>query len=881
VSFWRRLIGWARALGPQKEMESAMDAEMRFHIEARAADLVRRGLGQAEAERQARVEFGGIEKAKEECRDARGVNAIEGLLRDLRFGLRMLVKNPGFAIPAVLILALGIAANTAIFSVVNAVLLRPLPYQDAERLLTVWSFNRTRGFTTNLVSPLDLEDWRAQNHVFEGLAASADVVYTMTGSGEPVPVTAYAFSADYFQLLGVRPIAGRTFLREEEQPGKNHVVVLSYAFWQRHFGGDRELIDKNITLDGAPYTVVGVMPAEFSYPPRTEMWTPLAPEPQAAGDRAYRYLRVLGRLKAGVAISEARAEMNAIAARLAREYPPSNRDDDAINLIPLREMITGNVRPALLVLFCAVGLVMLIASANVANLLLTRAAARQNEVAMRGTLGASRTRLVRQFLTESVLLGLLGGLLGIVLASWSRKALLVMFSAGLPNLSIPQLEKIPIDGWVLAFAVGVSSLTGILFGLAPALESSLDASERLKESSRGVTEGFRWRRFRNVLVVSELAMSIVLLTAAVLTLRSFFELLTGELGFRPQNVLTLRVLPPSSKYGSDAKQIAFAQELLRRLGALPGVQSVGAVTFLPFSGWYGHRTIGLAREATPKNQRPEVVWSSATPDYFEAMGVPLLAGRFFTAADRQGAAAVAILSESLAHLLAGRDDPIGQQIEVAGLAGPVEVVGVVGDVRQLGVTATMAPEVYLPFAQVPAPILCFAMRTSGPLPSLPKAAQNAIWAVDKDQSVGFVMSMDELVSDSLAPERVVATVLGTFGGLALLMASVGIYGVIQNSAQQRTHEIGIRMALGARTGQILQNIMSQGLKLVLLGAAIGVTAALGLMRFISAVLYGVRPADPAAFLAATVLLGGVALLACWIPARRATQVEPMVALRYE
>jgi putative ABC transport system permease protein len=838
-------------------------------------------MGQAEALRRARMEFGGMEKTKEECRDVRGVNVVESFVADLRFGLRTLMNNPGFAMTAVLILALGIGANTAIFSVVNVVLLRPLPYKNADRLMTVWSNNRSRGFTTNLVSPLDLEDWRAQNHVFEGLAASTDVVYTMTGSGEPVPVTGYSFSAGYFQLLGAQPIVGRTFLREEEQPGKNHVVVLSYSFWQSHFAGDRQLIDKNITLDGAPYTVIGVMPAEFNYPPRTQMWTPLTPEPQAAGDRSYRYLRVLGRLKAGVSIAEARAEMNGIAARLAEEYATTNKDDDAISLIALRETISGDVRPALLVLFCAVGLVMLIASANVANLLLTRAAARQNEVAMRGTLGASRSRLVRQFLTESVLLGLLGGLLGMVLASWCRNAMIVMFSSGVLNLSIPHLEKIPIDGWVLVFAVVVSLLTGVLFGLAPALQSSFDGNARLKESGRGLTESLRWRRFRNVLVVAELAMSIVLLTAASLTLKSFLQLIAGDLGFRPEHVLTLRVLPPGSKYGTDAKQIAFANELLARIEALPGVQSAGTVTFLPLSGWYGSRAVGMTREATPDNQRPKILWSSATPNYFEALGIPLTEGRFFTAADRPGAAPVAILSKSLAHQLIPADDAIGKQIEVEGVKGPIEVVGVVGDVRHLGVASGMAPEVYLPYQQVPAPILCFVMRTAGQVLGVSKAAQKAIWAVDKDQSVGFVMSMDELVSDSVAPERVVAMVLGTFGSLALLMASIGIYGVIENSAQQRTHEIGIRMALGARVGQILRDIMSQGLRLVLLGAAVGVASALGLMRFISAVLYGVRPADPAALLAATVLLTGVALVACWIPARRATRVEPMVALRYE
>jgi predicted permease len=878
---WHRARAWAKALVGRSRMESEMDAEMRFHIEARAEDLERGGMEQAEALRRARVEFGGLEKSKDECRDARGVSLVDNLLRDLRFGARMLSRNPGFSITAVLTLALGIGANTAIFSVVNAVLLRPLPYKDADRLVTVWSDNRTRGFSTELVSPLDFADWQAENQVFEGLAASTDVSYTLTGSGEPVQVTAYSFSADYFRLLGVRPMAGRTFLEEEEQPGKNHVVVLSYSFWQSHFGGDRNLLHREITLDGAPYTVVGVMPPQFRYPPRTEMWTPLSPDPQAAGDRAYRYLRVLGRLKPGVPMDRARVEMNGIAGRLAAEYAATNKEVDAVNLIPLRETISGDVRPALIVLFAAVGLVMLIACANVANLLLTRAAAREREVAMRGTLGASRNRLVRQFLTESVLLAMIGGLLGMLLAGWSTQLLVVMFSTGIANLSIPHLEKIPMDAWVLVFTLAMSLATGILFGVAPALRSSLVGNEQLKESGRGLTASLRWRRFRNVLVVSELAMSIVLLTAAGLTLKSFFELLAGDLGFQPEHVLTLRVMLPSSKYAAEAQVAAFGEQVLERIRALPGVQAAGTVTFLPLSGWYGNRTVAMARDTGPRTAWPTAVWSSATPDYFRAMGIPLIKGRFFTDADRRGAPAVAILSKSLAHQLSASDDPIGKQIEVQGVKGPVEIVGEVGDVRQLGVMAEMAREVYLPFAQLPAPILCFALRTAGPLPGLSQAARSAIWAVDKDQSVGFVMDMDELVSDSVAPERVVATVLGTFAGLALLMASIGVYGVIENSAQQRTREIGIRMALGARAGEILRDVMSQGWRLVLAGSAIGVVAALALMRFISSVLYGVRPADPAAFVAATLLLLGVALGACWIPARRATRVEPMVALRYE
>ena len=859
-----------------------MDREMRFHLEAYADDLVRGGMRRAEALRRARLEFGGVEQAKEECRDTLGVSLVEGVMQDLRFGLRMLRKSPGFTITAVVTLALGIGANTAIFSVVNAVLLRSLPYQDANRLVTVWSYNRARGDDTDLVSPLDFADWRAQSSAFENLAASTDEQFTMTGAGQPVTVIAYAFSADYFRVLGVTPLAGRTFLKEEEQPGKNQVAVLSYGFWQRHFGGDREILNKTISLDGAAYTVVGIMPREFRYPSRTEMWTPLAPDPQAANDRAYRYLRVMGRLKPGATLEQARAEMNGIAARLAEEYPGTNKQNDAVNLMPLRQVISGDARPALLVLFCAVGLVLLIACANVANLLLARAVVRQKEVAVRGALGASRGRLVRQFLTESMLLGLMGGLLGIFLAAWSTKALVVMFSTQIFNLNMPYLEAVPLDGWVLGFAAAGSLLTGIVFGLFPAVQSSSHKNESLKEMGRGTTEGPRFGSFRNGLVVAELAMSIVLLTAAGLTLKSFAHLLGADLGFRADGVSTMRVLLPNARYGTPGKQIAFEKETLERIRALPGVQSAGVVTFLPLSGWYGLRTVSLARTGTLDEQRPKVVWSSVSPEYFQAMGIPLIEGRFFRDADRQDRAGVAMVSKSLARKLGASDgEVIGKQIEVEGVKDPVEVVGVVGDVRHLGVTAEMSAEVYLPFAQLPGPLLCFAIQTTGKDAGLSRAAQSAIWSVDKDEAVGFVMSLDDLVSDSLAPARVVTGVLGVFGGLALVMAAVGIYGVIANSAEQRIHEIGIRMALGARAGQILRAILAQGARLVLVGAAVGIVVAFGLMRFISSVLYGVRPADPGMFLAATVLLSAMAMMACWVPARRATRVEPMVALRYE
>jgi predicted permease len=881
MTLWSRFRSWLLAILRRTRMESDMDAELRFHIEAFAEDLVRSGVPREEALRRARIEFGGIERAKEECRDARRVNFVENLLQDLRFGLRMLRKSPGFTFIAVLTLALGIGANAAIFSAVNTVLLRPLPYKDADRLVTVWSQNRARGFDTDQVSPLDFADWRSQNHVFEGMAASTDVTYTLTGAGEPTLIIAYSFSPDYFHVLGVSPLFGRTFLPEEEEPGKNHVAVLSYSFWQRHFGGNRDLVGKSILLDGAPYAVVGVMPAGFQYPPFTELWTPFTVNPEAAQDRAYRYLRVMARLKPGVTIRQAQTEMNTIAARLALEYPKTNKDESETNLISLREMISGDIRPALLVLLCAVGFVLLIACANVANLLLARAAGRQKEVAVRSALGASRWRLVRQFLTESMLLGLAGGALGLLLASWCARALVRMFPPTIFNISIPHLEKIPMDGWVMGFAVAASLLTSVLFGLVPALHATVNTENSLKESGRGLAGSTKGKRFRSALVVAELALSLILLTAAGLTLRSFVHLLGSDLGFNPDDVLTVRVLLPGYKYKTAVERIAFSEQALAQIRSLPGVKAAGTVTFLPLSGWWGVRGVSVEGQSALENQKPIAPSSSVTPDYFRAMGIPLVKGRFFEDHDDQGAPPVAIISKSLAQRLMPNSDPLGKRLEVDGVKGAVAVVGVVSDVSQLGTTSPTTAGIYLPFSQAPAPIICFAIRTVEDPLSVVKAAQNAIWAVDKDQAVGYVMSMNQLTSDSLAPQRILMIVLGVFGGLALLMAVIGTYGVIASSAAQRTHEIGVRMALGARPDDVLRLVVGQGLGMVLLGVVIGLAGTFGLMRFVSSLLYGVRPTDQVTLVVAAVVLAGAALLASYIPARRASRVDPMVALRYE
>ena len=878
----RTIVARLTSVFRRRRAEHELDEELHAHLDMLADENRHKGMTPEEARCAALREFGGVEQAKELYREQRGLLMIETLARDVRYGLRQLRRNPGFALVAVLTLALGVGANTAIFSVVNTVLLQPLPYKDASRLMTVWSYDRSRGFDTDQVSPLDFADWRTQNHTFESMAASTEAAFTLTGAGEPSLLIAYSFSADYFHVLGVHALLGRTFLAEEEEPGKNHVTVLSYALWKSRFGGDPAVVGRNITLDGAPYAVVGIMPPGFQYPASTQLWTPLTILPEAANDRAFRYLRIMARLKPGVTEQQAQVEMNTIARRLALQYPKTNRDDDATRIMSLRQMISGDIRPALLILLCAVGFVLLIACANVANLLLTRAMGRHQEVAVRAALGASRGRLIRQFLTESTLLAAAGGALGLMLAFWCTRALVIMFPPTIFNLSIPHLDKIPVDGWVLGFALMVSLLTGVIFGLVPALQAGgLNAGESLKESGRSLTGSAQGRRLRSALVVAEVALSLILLAAAGLTMKSFVHLLGGDLGFNPEHVLTLRVLLPRSKYETDAQQLAFGKQALDSIRSLPGVSSTGTVTFLPLSGWRGGRRISIAGRATPEDQRLEALWSSVTTDYFRTMEIPLLRGRFFKDQDDANAPPVGIVSKSLAQRLLPNQDPMGKRLDVDGLKGPVEVVGVVGDIHQLGLTSDQTSQIYLPFPQMTMWLMCFTIRTTIDPQALTKAAESAIWSVDEDQAVGYVMPMSELASESLAPQRVVALLLGGFAAMALLLAGVGLYGVIAYSVAQRTHEIGIRIALGAARSAVLRLVVTDGLKLTLVGLGLGFLGALGLAPLLGSQLYGVRPHDPSILGAVVILLAAVAALASYIPARRATAVDPMVALRHE
>jgi putative ABC transport system permease protein len=873
---WRRV----RMLVRRGKFARELEDEMRLHREMKEKELIADGVEAREARYAANRQFGNAMNLRERG-DACGWRWLEEGLRDLVFSLRMFVKSPGFSLTAILMLAFGIGLSTAIFSVVNVVLLRPLPYQDADRLVTVWGYDRSKGFDTDLVSYPDFTDWKNQSHVFESMAASTDAMYTMTGAGEPAAIIGYQFSPEYFDVLGVAPALGRTFLPDEIEPGKNHVVVLSNHLWKERFGGDRSIAGRSVTLDGAPYTVVGVMPPSFQYPSSTELWTPLTISPEFADDRGVRFLRVMARRKQGVTLEQARTEMDTIAARMKNEYPNTNKDQD-VSLVDLRTLTTGDIRPALLILLSAVGLVLLVACANVANLLLSRGVTRRKEMAIRAALGGSRLRMMRQLLTENILLGLVGGALGVALAYRGAGALVGMFPTTIANLNIPQVEDIPIDGWVLSFALLASLSTAVMFGLLPALEASRTSpNEFLKEGGRSETGGSQGRRLRSALVISEIALSLILLAAAGLMIKSFRYLINGDLGFRPDHVLTLRMLLPGYKYKTDMQRLEFGNEVVARLGALPGVESVGTVTFLPLSGWWGMRQVSNARAEAPTAESPNAVWSSVTPDYFRAMEIPLLEGRYFTLQDGGGNASVAILSAKLARLLWPKGDAIGKFVNVQGLNGPRQVAGVVGEIRNFGLAGDQRPEIYVPFAQAPSSLICVAMRTAREPANLASAAQHAVWSVDKEQAISFVESMEQLASESIAPQHASVILIAIFAGLALLLAAVGIYGVISYAARQRTQEIGIRMALGAEPRAVLGLVIGEGLRLTVLGLGIGLAGALALTRFLSSVLYGVRPGDPMTFVAVAVVLGAVASLASFVPAWRATRVDPMVALRHE
>jgi putative ABC transport system permease protein len=800
------------------------------------------------------------------------------MLNDFRYALRQLIKAPSFTIVAILTLALGIGACTAIFSVVNTVLLRPLDYPDPDRLVIIRETQLPK-FPEFSVSPPNYIDWEKQAKSYEYLAATTSASLNLTGEGEPQRLIGLKATAHYFDVYGVKPILGRMLLPEEDAVGKNHVVVLSYGFWQRVFGGARDVAGRSVQLNGEPYQIVGVAPYGFGAASKVDVWTAMAFTPsQTANDaRGGHYISVIGRLKPGVTFEQAKAEMEVIAAQLAKQYPDPQKGW-GIFMMPMQDYSVRDVKPVLYTLLGAVGCVLLIACANLANLLLARATARHREISIRAALGAGRGRLIRQLLIESVVLAMCGGIAGVILARWGLDALLALAPTNLPRIS-----EIHLDPAVLIFSLALSILTGLLFGIAPAwLAARADVNEALKQGTRGSTEGGARGRLRSALVVIEVTFALVLLGGAGLLARSFMQLANVDPGFIPENATLMRLSLPQKKYGEDAQQIAFATALLERIKNLPGVQAVGITHSMPLVGDY---VLGFNIEGRPHidpADLPSTNYYSVTPDYFRAMGIRLIRGRIFTPQDDSKAPRVAIINETMARQFFPNEDPIGKRINITN--GPDtwrQIIGIVGDIKQYGVDKATSAQSYEPFAQVPFTSLNVVIRTKGSPAALLGALRPAVYAVDKDQPVGQIRPLEEIVADSISRQRFAMTLLTVFSAVALVIAAVGIYGVMAYNVVQRTGEFGIRMALGAQQRDVLRLVLAQGGKLIGLGLAIGLLATLGASRAMGSMLFNTSAYDPLTLFSITLLLGAVALIACFFPANRATKVNPIEALRTE
>ena len=807
---------------------------------------------------------------------------MNALWQDLKYATRMLIKAPAFTAFAVGVLALGIAANTSIFSFANTVLLRSLPYRNPDRLVMVWEDFSYIGFPANTPAPGNFYDWKAQNRSFEDIAATTNDSFGLTGGNVPEEVEAKDVTWNLFSVLGVKPMLGRDFLPDDDRPGAAHVAMLSHPLWRDTFAGDPQIVGKTIELDGAKYAVIGVMPAGFEFrDPKVRLWVPVAFSDEKRTSHDSHYLQVVGRLKPGVSLEQANADLAVISKHLAEQYPVSNTHVGAY-AVPLRADIVGNLRTAIFVLLGAVGFVLLIACANVANLLLARATGRQRELALRMSLGAGRGRIIRQLLTESVLLAAMAGILGFLLTLWSAHFLLRFVPDGIPFGAAS-----PIDARIFFFTLVISMGTGILFGIIPALRvSGVNLSDALKQAGARSGQGARGSRTRDVLVVVEVALAMILLTGASLMIESFSKLQRFDLGFRAENVLSLRVPLPDPKYSELAKRTAFYDRVLERVNRLPGVVAAGFVTWVPLTnrgGSWGFIIEG--RPAPGPGETADANTRVVTKDYFRTMGVALKAGRLFDDRDRENAPMVAVVNETMAREFWPGENPIGHRIKLGGFDSKrpwATIVGITADIHQRGIGISARPEMYYSYAQqdVFQPEF-LAVKTSGDPAQLANTIRDQVWAVDKDQPVSDVMTMQAIVDEELSPKQMQAKLLGIFAGIALVLASLGIYAVLSYAVAQRTQEIGVRMALGAQRRDVLRMILGQGLALTFVGIAFGVAGALAVARVLSTLLYGTSATDPLTFAAVGATLSAVALVACYVPARRAMRVDPMVALRHE
>jgi putative ABC transport system permease protein len=883
-----------RSLFGKGRVEDDLSDEVRFHLEKQIELNIASGMSAEEARYAALREFGGVEQIKEECRDSWGVRFVNELLQDIRYGLRQLRRNPGFTAVAVITLALGIGANAAIFSVIDSVLLRPLAFPHPSQLVVL-----KNGPGYPLTGP-DFLDWQRENQTFSGMALyTFGQSYNLTGGGQPSYVGGVETEANFFSILGASPLLGRTWTKGEDQAGANREVVLSYGLWSSQFAADTRIVGLQIELNDQAYTVVGVMPRRFDFPPETELWVPMDMSPKGLGHRGSHQFLAIGRMKSGIALHQAQADISLIAKRLQKLYPNTNTGVGAW-IYGLHGWLVGGTERELWFMLCAVALVLLIACVNVANLLLARSTARQKEMAVRGALGASRRRLLRQALSESILLAFLGGGAGVLFA-WAGIRLLPILKGAVPAGTPP----IALNGFVLAFTFLLSLATALLFGLAPAWELSRPAMlDELKGGAgAAVSAGRRRRLVGDSLVAAEITISLALLVAAGLLLKSFVMLRSTDFGVRRNGVLTAQLNLPHSKYGTDAKILAFTRALLQRVRGLPGVQSAAMTNQLPLYGGT-NGTITLYGKPTNSNDSDSAAWvemHGITPGYLATMGIPLLAGRKLTEEDTDRAFALdtelsghptpsqsqaAIypvdIDRTMARMFWSGKNPIGQRFSYSGSNGPwMEVVGVVGDTRQWGLRVPPRPEEYEPLAGGMCCGTILVLHTSLSPLSLVSTVRHQVAALDPGLALFDVRTMRELVAQQTASERTESLLIGLFAGLALLLAAVGIYGVMAYLVAQRTREIGIRVALGAKRSDVFKLVVGHGLKLTFIGLAIGIAGALGLARFLASFLYGVRPTDPITFIAVSLLLTAVALAACYVPARRAAKVDPMVALRYE
>jgi putative ABC transport system permease protein len=803
---------------------------------------------------------------------------MEALFHDLRYAFRTLGRSPGFSFVVVLILALGIGANTAIFSFVNGVLLRSLPFPEPDRLIVLGERNLEKGGRLSVVSPRNLEDWEKQSRTIEEFGAWRDWRFRIKTPEGPNLVSAGIASPGLFTTLGVKPVAGRLFVPEDNQPGRDHVVLISYSYWQANFGGDASAVGQPITLDNEIFTLVGVLPPSTESLPfgRFKIWAPVSVDPDQFLERHHRNRRVYARLRPGASIKDAQAEMDSIAQQLAAQYPKDNAGF-SVSVSSLQDAQVADVRPMLLVLLGAVGLVLLIACANVANLLLARASARRKEFAIRAALGAGRLSLIRQLLNEAVVLAIVGGAVGILLAFW----MVDLFVALSPSY-IPHLDQVRLDGSVVTFALSISLLTGLLFGLAPALRSSrVNLVEHLKEGQKTSSAGLG-ARLRGVLVVWQVALALVLLVGAGLLGQTFLRLVNLQPGFNPRNLLTVQIFLPTERYKTGNQVAAFYQSAAEEFRAIPGVRAVGATSAGPQFG--GYEPVDFLVEGQPapaSGEYPRARFYNIGPDYFHTMQIPLLAGREFTDRDTSEAPPVAIINQTMARRYFPGEEPLGKQLLLVRGKESVEIVGVGGDVKRFELDGVVEPEVYWPYMQKPRWATYFAIRTDSDPMSVVTAVRSRVLALDKDVPVLNVSTIDQLVAGALRGPRFNGALIGAFAGIALLLASFGLYALISYSVTQRTHEIGVRIAIGADQRDIFKLIVGQGMLLTLIGVAIGLAASFALTRAMSSLLFGVSTTDTLTFAVISLLLTFVSLLACYVPARRAMKVDPMVALRYE